>query len=262
MDAVTARDEYAAIARYYDLIYGQRQDDVAMYVDFAAVSSGPILELGCGTGRVLVPLAEAGHSVTGVDSSTSMLAVARNKVEEAGLQKAVSLVTGNLTDFELPDRFDMAFIPINTFMHCYDQSQQLRCLEAIRRHLKPGGRLVIDVYHPDPQSLVECDGRLVCENIVEIPDTGRTLQHSYTRRLDRAEQTQHITFIFDETDERGQTERTYFFFRMRFVYRFEMELLLRTSGFGVEALYGSYELEPFDSSSEKMIFVARADWAV
>ena len=254
-------DNYSAFARHYDLIYSQRQDDIPMYLDFAAAAGGAILELGCGSGRVLLPLAQAGYPVVGLDSSSEMLSLARAKIEDAGLTHNITLVEGNLVDFSLQDRFDLIFIPINTFMHCHTQEQQISCLNCARRHLNAGGRLVIDVYHPDPQSLTECDGRLVCEGVFVDEDSGNTIQHSYSRRLDRADQTQRITFVVDETNASGSTTRIYFSFRMRFVYRYEMELLLKAAGYSLENLYGSYDLEPFESNSEKMIFVARTDWA-
>ncbi len=252
-------NEFDPIARFYDLFYGERDDDLHMYRDFALAADGPILELGCGTGRVLIPLALEGYRVTGLELSAAMLATARAKVDAAGVDKQVSLIQGDMRDFEIPARFALAFIPINTFMHCYDTSQQLTCLRCIHRHLQPGGQLIVDVFHPDPQTLLESDGRLVSEGTLLDPETGHTIHRSYTRRLDLATQTQHITFILDEIDPTGTVRRTLFPFRMRFIYRYEMELLLHRAGFSLETVYGSYELEPFDSSSEKMIFVARAD---
>ncbi|GAB4544322.1 MAG: class I SAM-dependent methyltransferase [Anaerolineae bacterium] len=252
-------DEFDSIARFYDLLYAGRDDDLQMYRDFAQVADGPILELGCGTGRVLIPLALDGHQVTGMELSGAMLNVARSKVEAAQTGERVTLIQGDMRNFDIPGRFALAIIPINTFMHCYDTSQQLDCLGCIRRHLQSGGHLIVDVYHPDPQTLSESDGRLVSEGILVDPGTGHTIHRFYTRRLDLATQTQHITFILDEVDLTGVVHRTLFSFRMRFVYRYEMELLLRTAGFRLERLYGSYDLEPFDGSSEKMIFVARVD---
>jgi SAM-dependent methyltransferase len=252
-------NEFDPIARFYDLFYGERDDDVHMYQDFALAADGPILELGCGTGRVLIPLALEGYHVTGLELSEAMLATARARAETARVDEQVSLIQGDMRDFEIPVRFALAFIPINTFMHCYDTQQQLSCLRCIHRHLQPGGQLVVDVFHPDLQTLLESDGRLVSEGTVLEPETGHTIHRFYTRRLDLATQTQNITFILDETDLAGTVRRTLFPFRMRFVYRYEMELLLHTAGFRLETVYGSYDLDPFDSSSEKMIFVARAD---
>ena len=251
--------EFDPIVRFYDLFYGERDDDLPMYRDFALAAGGPLLELGCGTGRVLIPLAADGQRITGLDVSAAMLAAARAKADAASLRDRVNLVQGDMRDFGLPTRFALAFIPINTFMHCYDGGEQLACLRSIRRHLQPGGRLVIDVYHPDLQALLESDGRLGSEGAVLDPATGHTIHRLYTRRLDLATQTQHITYIMDEIDAAGVVRRALFPFRMRFVYRYEMEYLLRLAGYSLETVYGSYDLEPFDSNSEKMIFAARVD---
>lgn len=251
--------EFDPFVRFYDLFYGSRDDDLQMYRDFALAADGPVLELGCGTGRVLIPLARDGHQVTGLDVSAAMLAAVRAKVDAAHLGDQVTLVQGDMRDFDLAARFALAFIPINTFMHCYDTHQQLACLRSIHRHLQSGGGLIVDVYHPDLQALLESDGRLVSEGAVFDPETGHTIQRFYTRRLDLATQTQHITFIMDEMDLAGTVRRHVFPLRMRFVYRYEMELLLHIAGYSLEAIHGSYELEPFDSSSERMIFVARVD---
>jgi SAM-dependent methyltransferase len=251
--------DFDAITRFYDLFYGERDDDLQMYRDFALAADGPILEVGCGTGRVLIPLALDGYHVTGLEVSEAMLAAARAKINIAQVGDRVTLIQGDMRDFEIPARFGLAFIPINTFMHCYDTSQQLACLRCIHRHLRPGGQLIVDVYQPDPQTLLESDGRLVSEGTLHDPETGRTVHRFFTRRLDLAAQTQHLTFIIDEIGPTGEVRRALFPFRLRFVYRYEMELLLHATGYSLEAVYGSYELEPFDSSSEKMIFVARAD---
>jgi SAM-dependent methyltransferase len=253
------RDNYDLFARFYDLFYGQRVDDLAMYRDFARAADGAILELGCGTGRVLIPLASDGFRLTGLDVSPAMLDLARAKVKAANLEGTVNLVHADLRKFDLSDRFALAIIPINTFMHCFDIEQQLACLRCVRRHLSSGGRLVIDVYNPDLPTLLEADGRLVSEGIVVDPETGHTIQLINLRRLDMASQTQHITFFLDEVTADGSVRRTTFPFRMRFVFRFEMELLLRTAGYSLEAVYGSCDLEPFENGSEKMIFVGRVD---
>ena len=251
--------DYDAFARFYDIFYEQRDDDLAMYRDLARGASGPILELGCGTGRVLVPLALEGHQVTGLDFSTAMLTIAQEKVNAAQVSEQVELVQGDIRGFDLASQFAMTIVPINTFMHCYNIDQQLACLGCIRRHLQPGGRLIIDVYHPDLESLLEADGRLMSEGTVLDSSTGHTIHHVYTRLLDIANQTQDITFIVEETDSEGQARRTFFPFRMRFVYRYEMELLLRLAGYNLEAVHGSYDLESFESTSERMIFVSRTE---
>ena len=190
--------DYDAFARFYDLFYEQRDDDLPMYRDLARGAGGPILELGCGTGRVLVPLALEGHQVTGLDFSTAMLTIAQEKVNAAQVSEQVELVQGDIRDFDLASRFATTIVPLNTFMHCYNIDQQLACLGSVRRHLQPGGRLIIDVYHPDLESLLEADGRLISEGTVLDPSTGHTIHHVYTRLLDIANQTQDITFIVED----------------------------------------------------------------
>jgi SAM-dependent methyltransferase len=253
------RDDYDPFARYYDLFYGLQADDLPMYRDFALSADGPILEIGCGTGRVLVPLAAEGHVVTGLDASAAMLALTRAKARANHVEDRVTLLQGDMRDFEMPGRFGLAFSAINTFMHCHDMEQQLACLRCIRRHLQPGGQLVVDLFHPDLQTLLECDGRLLSRGELRDPDTGHIVQHVFARRLELATQTQQLNYLMDEIDASGVVHRACFSLQVRFVYRYEMELLLRLAGFSLETVYGSYELEPFDSGSEKMIFVARTD---
>jgi SAM-dependent methyltransferase len=252
-------DDYDAFARFYDLFHAQRDEDIAMYLDFAQAADGTILELGCGTGRLLLPLARAGHRVTGLDSSAEMLARAQERLRAASLTERVSLVQGDLRHFDLGERFALAILSANTFMHCHDTHEQLACLGCIHRHLDSGGRLVVDLTHPDVQTLAEADGHLLSDDPVRDSHTGYIIQRFIRQRLDLANQMQHVTFIIDEITPDGRVRRTLFPFRLRFVFRFEMELLLRLAGFGLEALYGSYQLEPFESHSERMIFVARRD---
>ncbi len=252
-------DNYDPFARFYDLFYAQRDEDIAMYLDFAQAADGAVLELGCGTGRLLLPLARAGHRVTGLDCSAEMLARAQERLRAAGLSERATLVQGDLRRFELAERFALAILSVNTFMHCHNTQEQLACLECIYRHLHSGGRLVIDLTHPDLQTLTEADGRLLSDEPVRDLQTGHIVQRFIRQHLDMAEQTQHVTFIIDEIAPDGSVRRMLFPFRLRIVFRFEMELLLRLAGFGLEALYGSYQLEPFESHSERMIFVAHRD---
>ncbi|MCS7260785.1 MAG: class I SAM-dependent methyltransferase [Anaerolineae bacterium] len=252
-------DNYDPFARFYDLFYAQCDEDIPMYLDFARAADGAILELGCGSGRLLLPLAQAGHRVTGLDGSAEMLARARERLRAAGLAEYVTLAHGDLRHFELAERFALAILSVNTFMHCHDTQAQLACLGCVHRHLGSGGRLVVDLTHPDLPTLAEMDGRLLSDEPVRDPQTGYLVQRFIQQRLDWANQLQHVTFIIDELAPDGSVRRTLFPFHLRLVFRFEMELLLRLAGFGLEALYGSYHLEPFGSHSERMIFVARRD---
>jgi SAM-dependent methyltransferase len=260
------------IAQYYDLLFGDFVDDVPLWDSLTEGLEGPILEMGCGTGRLLLPLAEAGHTLTGLDLSEVALAAARldlsevalaaarGKIEAAGLTEQVTLHQADMRHFNLPTKeFALAFVPLNTFMHCATLDDQLATLQAIYRHLRPAGQLVIDLFYPDPTLLAEADGRLYFEDETVDDLTGRTVQWYWRHEIDLSNQMRHLTYILDEIDEEGLVRRVQLPFSLRFVYRYEMELLLRAAGFSVETVYGSYQLDPFGSHSPLMIFVAKKE---
>jgi SAM-dependent methyltransferase len=249
--------DFDRFARFYDLDYEPFQDDVALYLGFAERMGGPLLELGCGTGRLLLPLARAGYTVTGVDMSPRMLEVAQAKVEAAELHHRVHLVRADMRSVQLPQEYRLAFIAINSFMHLTTLEDQIQALRAWRSLLLPGGLLIIDVYNPNPQALLEADGRIELHGRWFDPATGATVLKQTSRTLDDARQLQHVLFIYDEIFPDGQMRRTLAPFQARYLYRFEGELLLDKAGFTPEQVYGSYDLDPYSSDSERMIFVAR-----
>src|SRR5450631_181250 len=142
-------DEYERVmARTYDPVYGVVRDpsgDVAFYVEQARESGGPVLELGCGTGRILIPTAQCGLSCVGLDASSEMLAVLRDK----NPPKNVELVNGRMETFDLGDRrFQLVTAPFRAMQHLLDVEAQLETLENVRRHLASGGAFVFDVFDP------------------------------------------------------------------------------------------------------------------
>ncbi|MFZ2488186.1 MAG: class I SAM-dependent methyltransferase [Anaerolineae bacterium] len=249
--------DFDRFARFYDLDYEPFQDDVALYLGFAEHMGGPLLELGCGTGRLLLPLARAGFEITGVDMSPRMLDVARAKVEAARLMEQVTLVEGDMRRLTLEGQYQLAFIAINSFMHLTTLADQLSALRSWRKLLAPGGLLVIDVDNPDPRHLLEADGRIDLTSQWFDPETGATVLKQMSRTLDAARQLQNVLFIYDEIFPDGQARRTLAPFQARYLYRYEGELLLDKAGFTPENVYGSYDLDPYSSESERMIFVAR-----
>lgn len=250
-------EDFDRFARFYDLDYASYQDDIAMYLGFAERTGGPLLELGCGTGRLLLPLARAGYPITGVDLSPAMLAVAQAKVDAAKLQGRITLVQDDMRTVQLPQPYRLAFIAINSFMHLATLGDQLRALHTWHTLLAPGGLLIIDLYNPDPHHLLEADGRLDLQRQWIDPSNGATVMKFVSRVVDSAQQLQHVLFLYDEILANGELRRTAAPFQMRYLYRFEGELMLQKAGFAVEAVYGSFDLDLYTSDSERMIFVAR-----
>jgi SAM-dependent methyltransferase len=249
-------ERYDIYARFYDLDFGEADADLFMYQQFASRCGSPILELGCGTGRVLLPLARQGYEITGVDLSQPMLEMARRKVAAENLSELVTLSQQDMRELELAGRFNMAFAAINSFMHLLNTDDQLAALARIRHHLNPGGLLLLDLFNPDLSRLLEARGQVGLAKVMTDPDTGHRLMRFHSDKVDLGQQTIHVTFVMDELDAEGSLKRTLFPFSIRYLFRFELELLLRHAGFEVEAIYGSYDLDEYSGDSPKMIAVA------
>ncbi len=246
--------DYAPFAAVYDLFYADFDDDLEMYLGFADRTGGAILEIGSGTGRVSIALAGEEHRVTGVELSGEMISMAQKKIEARGLSKHLNLIQADMRHFTLDDHFGLAIVPLNTFLHNLTLDDQLATLNSIKRHLTPNGLLVLDCFLPDPANAD--DRRLVLQRSVIDRATETTAQLFLSRTTDWANQRQDITYFIDQTDRSGQVQRTVFSTSFRFIYRNEMQLLLKQGGFDLKEVYGSYELDPFDSASDKTIVVA------
>jgi SAM-dependent methyltransferase len=248
---------YDIFARFYDLCFGDMDEDLLMIQQLAERCGSPILELACGTGRVLVPLARQGYQVTGVDVSPGMLKVARRKVAAENLADRVTLLEGDIRELDLDARFNFAFIAVNSFMHLLSTHDQLAALSRIRHHLNPGGLFLLDLFNPDLARLLDMKGQMTLDESITDPDTGHQLMRFHADKADLGQQQIHVAFIVDEMDEEGQVRRVVFPFEIRYLFRYELELLLRQAGFELEALYGSYDLDEYTGDSAKMVAVAR-----
>jgi SAM-dependent methyltransferase len=249
---------YATLARYYDLENAEFTEDLDFWIELAETHSGPILELGCGTGRVLLNLARRGHAVTGVDNSPEMLARLRAKLEAASerhLPAAPAIVQAGMEDFELPERFGLTLVPYNTFMHLQTQQAQLDALARIRRHMRPGGTLALDVVNA-AEAYAAQEQALTLER--SFMDGERTVQQFASIALDRAGQTARVTWIYDSTGPDGSVQRTIVPLTLRYCFAAEMGLLLAHSGFSLTQLFGDYDRSPYEDGASRMLVMAQA----
>lgn len=259
--------EYQFTAEFYDHVvpYRERQD-VAFFIEMAATqvaaTGGPVLEVGCGTGRVLIPTARAGFAITGLDLSPSMLAICRANLaaEPAEVQARVQLVEADMRDFDLGREFGLITIPFRPFQHLTTVEDQIACLTTLRRHLQPGGRLVLDLFNPsvpylaDPARLDEFGD----EPEIRMPDGRRVVRRARIVARDYFSQVQDTELIYYVTHPDGRQERLVHAFPMRYLFRFEAEHLLARCGFEVEALYADYDKNPYGAKYPgELIFVAR-----
>lgn len=256
--------EYARFAEYYDHVVPYRdRPDVAFFVDVARESGGPVLEVGCGTGRVLIPTARAGVAIEGLDSSPPMLDVCRVSLEReaADVRARVTLHLGDMREPPIDGTFALVTVPFRAFLHLLTVEDQLSTLTALRERLRPGGRLVLDLFNPSLPLLV--DQRATTDPMPEppfvMPDGRRVVRSYRILGRDYANQTQEIEFAFaiTEPDGRHQIERERF--QLRYIFRYEAEHLLERSGFRVEAVYADYERRPFGSTypGELILVAAR-----
>lgn len=250
-------DQYAAYARFYDLDVAGEEDDLLLIEQFCRRCGSPVLELGCGTGRLLVPLGLKGYHVTGVDASPAMLALARRKLDDAGLADRVTLVKQDVRALGVGGGFHLAYCVLNSFLHLLTLDDQLAGLRSAFQCLSPGGVLVLDVFNPDLGRLLEATGQIYLEKVLVDPDSGRPILKKVARTVDLGEQLLHTTYILDEVDGQGHVSRTVYPFDLRYIFRSELELLLLHAGFQVEGVYGSPDLDEFTGESERIIAVGR-----
>lgn len=246
---------YDAIARYYAAETNDFAEDVQFYRELARRLDGPLLDAMCGAGRVLLPLAEAGYRLTGVDLSQPMLDIARERLAAAELAAQVTLLQGDICSVELPaESFALAFVAVNSFMHLERVKDQLAALQTLRHALQRDGLLVLDLFNPNPAHLASEDNRLVLERIYRVD--GRQVMKFVASESDMATQVSTMTYLFDELDETGRIARQMVQFRLRWLYRYELEHLLARGGFMLRGLHGSYDLDEYTSASERMIALA------
>jgi SAM-dependent methyltransferase len=153
-------DDYGFVAELYDYVVPYRtRADIDFFVEAAQVSGGPVLEVGCGTGRILIPTARAGIDVVGLDSSATMLQVCRTRLlnEPDAVRTRVRLIHADMRSFDLAQTFNLVTLPFRPFQHLTTVEDQLSCLASIHRHLAAGGRLILDLFNPSLEALVRND---------------------------------------------------------------------------------------------------------
>jgi SAM-dependent methyltransferase len=246
---------YALSAQYYDLAYGRdaRQGDQAFWLDLARRAGDPVLEVGCGTGRVLLEIARAGVRIDGLDNSPEMLAILRGKLRG----EPVELFQADMRDFSLPRKYRLIILPFRPFQHLYTIDDQLQALDNFRDHLEHDGLLGLNVFFPDPRLLEEpVEERLEFE-WTDPDDPHVTVRRYFTRlRVNRLEQYFEGEFLYgfyrDEElirEERAPVKLSWYTYP-------HMQLLFRATGFEVVEEHGSFAKEPI-SICKEMIFVAR-----
>ena len=239
----------------YDLVLNDLPYGLDFYVALAREAHGPVLDIACGTGRILLPCLQAGVDIEGLDLFEPMLKTLRAKAAELGLSPR--LHRADMSDFSLPRRYRLIMIPFNAFIHNLTQESQIHCLQLCREHLLPGGHLTFDTFFPALEFVSTPPGTRVLEGEMPHPQTGLPIRMYDTRTVDRVEQLFHSLNEIEllaadgsvQTEHRSEISSRYF-------YKHEMELLLRLAGFARWETYGDFDRRPLTRETDAMIVSA------
>ena len=257
---------YNKIAHYYDLTHADLTEDIDYILELVgktAVSTSSrqavsILELGCGSGRLLLPLARAGYQITGIDTATAMLARAQTQLnaESPAVQQRTTLLEADMTQFTAPvNSFDWAIMPYNTFMHL-EPTQMGITLKKIAQSLRKNGRLIIDLINPTALATTPNDRLLTLENTFTDPENGHIVVQQSSSELDEINQTLHITWLYDASPpEGGAIHRTVAQAAYHYLYPHQLELLLHDAGLRLLAITGSYDDDPYTEESDRLLIL-------
>jgi SAM-dependent methyltransferase len=253
----TVADPYERIPELYDLEHGTYDDDLDLYRSLALGTDLPVLDLGCGSGRILVPLANAGSTITGIDSSAPMLARAKQAVAMAGVSDRVVLQAGSMEDADqaVAGPFGLVILALNGLLHVSTAAEQRRTLASARRLLASGGRIVVDLLNPHPNFLRHMEAGVQHEGSWLRADGSRVDKFA-SRQIFPAAQEIETDLWYDVTAPDGGLRRVATSYPMRYLHRAELELLLELAGFTGWQVYGSYDLDPYHDESDRLLAIA------
>jgi SAM-dependent methyltransferase len=241
---------------YYSKTYRTRLDDVRYYVDLAEQNGGPVLEYGCGNGRIAIPIARTGVEITGVDLSAPMVVDLRSRLkgEPIDVRRRVRVVRGDMRAVRLKRRFPLVLCTFNAFLHLYTRQDVERFLARVREHLEPEGELVFDVSIPEPMELARDPSRAFGTPPFSYPrgrSAGGAVRVKYAERFDYDKVRQVLFVAMEFTPERGDSWMTPLAHRQ--FYPAELEALLHYNGFETLARQGDFDGSPLGPDSDKLI---------
>jgi len=251
------------VVQAYDwVVPNSTRQDIPFFLEAARESEGQILELGCGTGRVLIPIAREGFNITGVDVSRRMLSVCRRKLvfECADTRSKVrGLINQDMSRFSLGLKFDLVIVPFFTFNYLLSRTDQFACLFSIKKHLTPDGKLILDLPVPQLRYLYE-DKYLKefgDEPIFEMPDGRKGWRKYRIKSRNLGKQIVRVQTIYYFVQPDGRQQRLVNEFLVRYLFASDVEDLLARCGFAIRAMYGGHAKESYSPSSEEMVIIAQ-----
>lgn len=248
-----AKDDLYRDPSLYDLEYAHQVVDAAYYARIAALSEGPVLELGCGNGRITLPIARTGTRVHGIDLSQSMLDDLRDKLalESPEVRGHITTDCGDFCRFTAPETYPLIVLPFNALHHCEHHHDVLSMLACVRQALRPGGRFVFDCYLPDPTLYArDPTARHDPRDFID-PRSGTALKSWESGWYDPMTQVHHVRYIYqDHTGEEFTVELL-----LRMFYPQELRALIDWAGFRIVSEAGGFDGRPLTGTSLKLLMV-------
>lgn len=235
---------------HYDLLAQMTApEDLPFYFKQIGEDRGTLLELGCGTGRLSLPLSARVDQLTAVDNAPEMLSLAQAKAQACPIE----FVLANFVDFDLARVFDWILLPYNALNHVIDAKDIRSLFGTVRRHLSEGGRFIVDTFQPDPAALGRPPRRTRLLTYRDPVSAERVTMHE-ENCYDPASQVNRVTWSYDIGALReARIDVTH----MRIFFPQELDALFDHHGFVIEAKFGDYDGSPFGSTSPKQLVVAR-----
>jgi SAM-dependent methyltransferase len=235
----------------YDLLFAA-EPHASFYKELARKQSGNVLELACGTGKLLIPAAELGCPTTGLDLHAAMLSAARARARNSGA--AVTLIEGDMRNFGLKDRFSLVFVARNSLLHLHTRDDFCKFFEAARDHLARDGLLAFDVFNPSVSILADrTDERKIVARVI-YPGRGELTVEASTDYDEQSQINRATWFVSSETERDCLVAPLH----LRCLFPEELTLMLEHFGFGLLARYGDFAYAPFRSSSRHQVCLCRA----
>jgi SAM-dependent methyltransferase len=246
----------------YDAVYMEDASDVRYYLGLAKQLGGPVLELGAGTGRAVLPIARAGIDVVAVDNSPEMLARLQAKLanEDVGTRNRVRVIRGDMTGLRVEERFTLVQLPFRGFLHNLNRALQLACLKVCYQHLRPGGVIALDVFRPSLEVICASHGALagVWRWTDDFPADGKRVILSEATTYDNEVQQLYTCHRYDVLTSAGTLERSFIqVIELAYLFPGEMRELLATAGFDDIRLAGDFEGGEVVDGSEIVVRATR-----
>lgn len=245
---------YDRIARYYDGENVDFVDDLAMYSELTAEHADPILDLGCGSGRITLHLASEGRIITGIDFSRVMLDRGRKLLQgRADLRENVTFLQGDVLEYDYQEQYEQIICGYNFLMQFTSAERQRALIARCADLLVPNGVLFIDLPNAGENFAAENEHGVHLERTFIDPESGNVVMQQTVASIDRTAQLQNITWIYDEIGADGTLRRTFQPQLLRYVFPTELEYLLELYGLRMTGRYGDYDLSAFEEGCPRLI---------